>query len=274
MFYVRNSTGVRNMTLNGLSGDLTETNNFGTRRPTAGSYTSLDPGFGPNDSSAWITNKSPYVQNVTTFGAGCVGCKIDGALHSDGNRSIVSNDFTQVLSDGIGVWCSGANSLTELVSVFAYYTYAGYLADLGGRIRATNGNSSYGTYGVIAEGTDTSEIPLTAILDNHAQQAQINYVFTDGTDAVYRFEYQNAGTHYTNTVHTISGAGFNAAAIADEFRDSAVFETRLIDLNNGQGYGGENYVNAINVAQNGDLYSITISNNDTALSTAYVGMRV
>jgi hypothetical protein len=274
MFYVRQSTGVRNMTLNGLSGELSEENEYGTRRPTAGAYTSLDPGFGPNDQRAWITTKSPYVQNVTTFGIGCVGCKIDGALHSGGNRSMVSNDFTQVLSDGIGVWCSGANSLTELVSVFAYYNYAGYIADLGGRIRATNGNSSYGTYGVIAEGTDTSEVPLRAIIDNHAQQAQIGLVLTDATDQVYRFEFQNAGTHYTNSVHTISGAGFNAAAIADEFRDAAVFETRLIDLDNDQGSGGEDYVSAINVAQEGTPFQITIANTDTALSTAYIGMRI
>ena len=47
MYHVRNATGVRNMTVNGLRGNLTELNDFGTRRPTAGSYVSLDPGFGP-----------------------------------------------------------------------------------------------------------------------------------------------------------------------------------------------------------------------------------
>ena len=274
MFYARNSTGIRNMSLNGLSGDLTEENDFGTQRPTAGSAVSLDPGFGPADTRAWISSKSPYVQNVTNFGAGCTGLKIDGALHAGGNRSVVANDFTQVLSDGIGVWCTGANSLVELVSVFCYYTYSGYLAELGGRIRATNGNSSYGVYGVIAEGTDSSETPLYAILDNHAQNAQISDVFTDGDNAVWRFEYSNAGSNYTNTVHTISGAGFNAAATADEFRDAAVFETRLIDLDDGNGYGGKNYVTAINVAQNGGVGYITIANTDTALSTAYIGTRI
>ena len=169
-----------NMTVSGLRGNLTELNDFGTRRPTAGSYVSLDPGFGPNDSVSWVTNKSCYVQNVTTFGVGCVGCKIDGALHAGGNRSIVSNDFTQVLSDGIGVWCSGNNSLTELVSVFAYYNYSGYIADFGARIRATNGNSSYGTYGVIAEGTDVGEIPLYANVDNLSNDAFAGEVLTDG----------------------------------------------------------------------------------------------
>ena len=274
MYHVRNATGVRNQTVNGLRGNLTELNDFGTRRPTAGSYVSLDPGFGPNDTEAWVTNKSCYVQNVTTFGVGCVGCKIDGALHAGGNRSIVSNDFTQVLSDGIGVWCSGNNSLTELVSVFAYYNYSGYLADFGGRIRATNGNSSYGTYGVIAEGTDTGEEPITAIVDNLSQEATIYSVATDGEEEVLGFEFSNAGRDYTNAEFAISGTGFNAAADDDEFRDSAVVETRIIDLNDGNGIGGEDYVTAQNVAQGGDPTYITLAATDFALSNAYSGMNV
>ena len=274
MYHVRNATGVRNMTVSGLRGNLTELNDFGTRRPTAGSYVSLDPGFGPNDSVSWVTNKSCYVQNVTTFGVGCVGCKIDGALHAGGNRSIVSNDFTQVLSDGIGVWCSGNNSLTELVSVFAYYNYSGYLADLGGRIRATNGNSSYGTYGVIAEGTDTGENPIVAEVDNLSQDALVYSVLTDGEQQVLGFEFANAGTNYTNAEVAISGTGFNAAVNDTEFRDRAVIESRIIDLNDGNGTGGEDHVTAQNVAQGGTAYKVTVAATDTALGGAYVGMNI
>ena len=274
MYHVRNATGVRNMTVSGLRGNLTELNDFGTRRPTAGSYVSLDPGFGPNDSVSWVTNKSCYVQNVTTFGVGCVGCKIDGALHAGGNRSIVSNDFTQVLSDGIGVWCSGNNSLTELVSVFAYYNYSGYLADLGGRIRATNGNSSYGTYGVIAEGTDTGENPIVAEVDNLSQDALVYSVLTDGEEQVLGFEFANAGTNYTNAEVAISGTGFNAAVNDTEFRDRAVIESRIIDLNDGNGTGGEDHVTAQNVAQGGTAYKVTVAATDTALGGAYVGMNI
>jgi len=103
MFYMRNGTGLRNCTVSGLTGTLSSDNAFGTKRPTAGAFVSLDPGWGPAHTDAWITNKSPYVQNVTTFGTGCIGCKIDGDLHDGGNDSIVANDFTQVVSDGIGV---------------------------------------------------------------------------------------------------------------------------------------------------------------------------
>ena len=274
MYLVRNSTGIRNMTLNGLNGELTEPNDFGTKRPTAGAFVSLDPGFGPNDQNVWITTRSCYGQNVTMFGTGCIGAKIDGSLHAAGNRSTVHNDFTTIISDGIGVWCTGSNSLTELVSVFNYYGYSGYLAELGGRIRATNGNSSYGTYGVIAEGTDTYEQPIYGVLDNYAQETNVTEVITDANDYVWRLEFANAGTNYTNATVSIGGDGNNVTAVADEFRDGALFETRLIDLNDGNGYGGSNYETAINVAQGGGATSITIANSDIALSTAYPTMRI
>jgi hypothetical protein len=274
MFYVSNGTGLRNCTLNGLNGTLTEENEFGTKRPTAGAYVALNPGFGPNDSHVWVNNRSHYSQNVSMFGTGCSGAKIDGAIHAGGNRSMVKNDFTTIISDGFGVWCTGANSLTELVSVFNYYGYAGYMAELGGRIRATNGNSSYGTYGVIAEGTDTYEQPIFASLDNHAVQAVVSEVFTDAANTILRLEYLNAGTNYTNADIAISGDGFNAVVIGDEFRDAGVFETRIIDLDNGEEYGGTNYGGAQNAAQGGTTYEVTIANSDIALSTAYPTMRI
>jgi hypothetical protein len=275
MFYVSNGTGLRNCTLNGLNGTLTEENDFGTKRPTAGAYVALNPGFGPNDSNVWVQQRSHYSQNVSLFGTGCSGAKIDGAIHAGGNRSMVKNDFTTIISDGFGVWCTGANSLTELVSVFNYFGYAGYMAELGGRIRATNGNSSYGTYGVIAEGTDTYEQPIFAVVDNASQQAVISDTIVNAIAGnVLRVEFNNAGTNYTNVDIGISGDGINAITIGDEFRDGAIFETRVIDLDNGQGFGGTNYINAINAAQEGDTASITIANSDIALSTAYPTMRI
>jgi hypothetical protein len=274
LFHLRNGSGLRNMTLNGMTGAMSLPNVLGTKRPTAGSYSSLDAGFGPNDANAWISFRSPYTQNLTLFGAGCSGMKIDAALHNGGNKSIVANDYTTIISDGFGVWCTGSGALTELVSVFAYYSYAGYMAEYGGRIRATNGNSSYGTYGVIAEGIDSYETPIYGRLNNRGNPAYVTNVITDGTDKIYRLEFQNAGSAYTNAIPTVSGAGYNINAIQDEFRDSAVFETRLVDLNNGQGIGGSNYLTASNVAQVGAVGSVTIANSDIQLSSAYVGMRI
>ncbi len=201
MFRCQNGTGIRNMTMAGLLGCLTEENDFLTRRPTGGAYTSLDPGFGPDDTSAWIYRKSPYVQNVTTFGKGATGLKIDGTLHNGGNKSIVCNDFTQIISDGIGVWTTGPGALCEAVSVFSYYAYAGYFSEAGGRLRATNGNSSYGTFGVVAEGFDESEVPISGFVDNQYFQAQATPFSSLGSQAeILKIQYSTAGEQYLEEV--------------------------------------------------------------------------
>jgi hypothetical protein len=276
MFLVRNGSGIRNMTMSGITGVLSAANAYGTKRPTGGAYTSLDPGFGPNDTNVQILSRSTYVQNCTMFGYAAVGAKVDGALHSAGYKSIVANDYTCVIGDGIGWWNTGTGSLAELVSVFNYYSYAGYLAELGGRLRATNGNSSYGTYGVIAESTDTFETPIYATLNNRAAPAQVTNVVTDSTTQILRFEYGNAGINYTNSVPTVNGSGYNAVAFQDEYRDAAVFETRLIDPNNTGLTGGTSYVSAVNVGQvnaRGPGYQL-IAAADSALSSTYNGMNI
>ena len=197
MFYVQNATGIRNMTLFGLLGTLTDVNSYNTRRPTGGSFVSFDPGTGPDDTTTWIVRRSPYIQNVTTFGTGCVGMKVDGTLHNGGNKSMVANDFTQILSDGIGAWITGPDSLSELVSVFSYYNYAGYFAEDGGRIRATNGNSSYGTFGVIAEGFDNNETPIIGNINNRYYEATATPLSSLGSEAeILKLQYSHAGEQY------------------------------------------------------------------------------
>ena len=361
MFYMRNGTGLRNCTVNGLTGTLSAANIYGTKRPSAGAFVSLDPGWGPAHTDAWIINKSPYVQNVTTFGTGCVGCKIDGDLHDGGNDSIVANDFTQIISDGIGVWCTNLGR-TELVSVFSYYGHIGYLAENGGKIRATNGNSSYGTFGTVAEGVDITEVPITGKVTNQAFEAIVYSVFTDGAN-ILALEYSNAGVNYTAatdalltienlgaangnrtqgtyygvtgstsgsgtgqefdiiiddvglatviinkggsghlvadtitiadsllggggapdltfdiatigdaTQFVVTGEGFNAAVDNAVVANGGVYEVRLTDP--AENKGGADYIDAQNVAQEGDTTSITLSNTDGRLSSQYVGMAI
>ena len=272
MFYMRNGTGLRNCTVTGLSGTLSADNAFGTKRPSAGAFVSLDPGYGPSHTDVWITNKSPYVQNVTTFGTGCVGCKVDGDLHDGGNDSIVANDFTQIISDGIGVWCTNL-ARTELVSVFSYYGHIGYLAENGGKIRATNGNSSYGSFGTVAEGVDATEVPVTGNVDNFSFQAVVSEVFTDSNEILI-LEYQNAGVGYTvgPTSFTISGEGYGATLGASNISNGGVFEVRLLDT--ADAFGGAGYVSATNASQAGTNTQITLSNTDIAQSGVYVGMAI
>ena len=263
MFYVRNGCGIRNMTLEGLTGGLSAVNEYGTSRPTGGAFVSLDPGTGPDDQTVWIINKSTYVQNVTTIGTGCVGLKIDGNLHDGGNKSVVANDFTQVLSDGIGVWCTNLG-LTELVSVFTYYCHIGYLSEIGGKIRATNGNNSYGDYGSVAEGYDLSETPITAVVDNRTKEAQVGRVYTDQDDEILLFGYTHAGENYSlASVKSFSGTGSGLVTEFVEFRDGAIKEVRLMDPGDSSTAGGFGFEVVQGLGQRGDTTSLTLSLTDT-----------
>lgn len=266
MFRMRDGTGVRNMTVKGLLGGLTTANANGTKRPTGGSYFSLDPGAGTTDETVWISTRSPYIQNVTSFGSGCTGLKVDGALHGGGNKSMVANDFTNILSDGMAIWCTN-NGLVEAVSVFSYYGYAGYLSELGGAIRATNGNSSYGTYGVIAEGTSATETAITGKVTTQSQHAIIANVLT-GSGQILWVEYANAGQSYSSATFSItSGSGTGASISSYNYYTNGINEVRLST-------GGAGYVNATGVGQSGNTSSITISAADTAATGAYNGMRI
>ena len=276
MFYLRDGTGLRNCSVKGLTGTLSADNAYGTKRPTAGAFVSLDPGWGPADNRTWISTRSPYVQNVSTFGTACVGLKVDGSLHDSGNDSIVANDFTQIISDGIGAWITNLGR-AELVSVFSYYGHIGYLAENGGKIRATNGNSSYGTFGCVAEGVDATEKPITGTVNNRFRDAVVGEVLTDQNQVLTMF-YDNAGINYEKATFTVAGDGASASVIGDEIRDQALFNVRMLNTDvNGDGvgdYGGADYGFANNTAQFGDQTSIRISNTDTANSGDYDGMRI
>jgi len=243
LFYMRDVTGLRDLTTSGLEGTLNPPGVFDLyQRPTGGACVSLDPGWGPDDERVWIKTRSPYIQGVTNIGTACVGQKIDGSLHNGGNKSMVSNDFTQVLSDGVGAYVTNGGR-AELVSVFTYYCQVGYLAEDGGIIRATNGNNSYGKFGSIADGNDPTETPQTVTVMNRNNEAQVASTFSGGlTDNIFLLEYTNAGEQYTSASVDITGAGGQVSTEYSDFRNDAIFEARLVNTRGSGSEGGSNYL--------------------------------
>ena len=268
MFYVRDTCGIRNLTLKGLEGTLPALQEGDVYRiPTGGAFVSLDPGWGPDDERIWIINRSCYVQNVTTFGAGAVGQKVDGLLHNGGNKSIVSNDFTQVVSDGIGAWMLNGGR-GELVSVFTYYAHIGMFAQDGGIIRATNGNSSYGDFGAVADGIDPDETVRFGQLNTRTEQAIVASAFAgEILDFILAFEFRNCGQNYTSATYTIVSSGAGAITLQEEFRDNAMFECQILTQ-------GAEFSQYGNQAQLGDTLTITLASAETATEADILGMRI
>ena len=268
MFYVRDTTGIRNMTLRGLEGTLpAPTPGDVYSIPTGGAFVSLDPGWGPADERTWILNRSCYVQNVTTFGVGAVGQKVDGSLHNGGNKSIVSNDFTQVISDGIGAWMLNGGR-GELVSVFSYYAHIGMFAMDGGIIRATNGNSSYGDFGAVADGIDPNEVVRYGYVNTQTEQAVVAAAYAgEILDYILGLEFSNCGQNYTTASYTITSSGFGARAIQEEFRDNSMFECQVLT-------GGTGFTQRGNQAQTGGPLSITLASAESTTEAQILGMRI
>lgn len=268
MFYVRDTTGIRNLTLKGLSGtlpDLVEGETY--RIPTGGSFVSLDPGWGPDDERTWVINRSCYVQNVTTFGTAAIGQKIDGLIHNGGNKSIVSNDFTQVISDGIGAWVQNGGR-AELVSVFTYYAHIGMFAKDGGIIRATNGNSSYGDFGAVADGIDPDETVRFGKINTRTEQAQVETAFAgEINDFILALEFSNCGQSYTTADYTIESSGTGATAYQEEFRDNAMYTCYVTE-------SGDGFTQYGNQAQAGNTTTITLATSETVDEVDILGMRI
>ena len=147
-----------------------------------GGYTPGTPAYDPEgatlggvyfalNAASPITDKSPYVYNITSFGAGATGAYVDGSLHGSGNRSMLFHTYTAIHSDGLGIWAD-ANSNVECISGFTYYCQIGYAATGGSKIRSLNSSNSYGEYGVYSAGFDASETPNNGTV----QGTMLNYV--------------------------------------------------------------------------------------------------
>ena len=103
----------------------------------------------PSSGTDAITT-SPYVQNCSSITTTGTGMKIDGSL-AEGTKSMVTDSYTQVNQGGIGVHITNGG-YAQLVSLFTICTNYGILVESGGYCSITNSNSSFGTYGLVADG--------------------------------------------------------------------------------------------------------------------------
>jgi hypothetical protein len=130
--------------------------------------------------------------NYISTGAG-IGINIE----MGGNKTMLSNDFTQVNDLGYGILVTnGAGA--EAVSAFTYYNYVSYWSLNGGQIRSVAGSSAYGVYGLRATGSDTTELPNAVSLAH--DMVQVAKIYKQG-------KYLNSQTTATNqnlTVYIIS----------------------------------------------------------------------
>ena len=105
--------------------------------------------FNPDGSAGNITT-SPYIQNCSSITTTGTGVRVDGNFVT-GTRSMVLDAFTQFNEGGIGVYILN-QGYVQLVSIFTICCEYAVLCENGGFGSITNSNSSFGKYGLYADG--------------------------------------------------------------------------------------------------------------------------
>ena len=97
------------------------------------------------------STQSPYIRNCTNFITNSIGMKIDGNHAIGPFKSFVTDSYTQYNQNGIG--CSITNEgYAQIVSMFTINSDIGVYAGSGGQCDITNSNSSFGNFGLVADG--------------------------------------------------------------------------------------------------------------------------
>jgi len=112
--------------------------------------------YNPDGSAGNITT-SPYIQNCSSITSTGTGVRVDGN-YVGGLRSMVLDAFTQFNEGGIGIYLLNQGYM-QLVSLFTICCEYGVLCENGGFGSITNSNSSFGRYGLFADGVSPTLYP-------------------------------------------------------------------------------------------------------------------
>jgi hypothetical protein len=114
----------------------------------------------PNPDGAIVTfnpeivpyiDQSPYIQNCTNFIPGSIGLNINGKHAIGPIKSMVLDSYTQINPGGLGARIFN-EAFAQLVSMFTICSGTAILCESGGACDLTNSNSSFGNFGLVADG--------------------------------------------------------------------------------------------------------------------------
>jgi hypothetical protein len=144
--------------------------------------------FAFNPSQVGYFNQSPYVQNCTNFIPNSIGMKIDGKNAIGPLKSMVVDSYTQYNQGGIGVSITN-EGYAQLVSIFTICDDIAIFCGSGGACDLTNSNSSFGNYGLVADGVGpkkyTGIITTAAAADSDTFVLNLNVPTLNVSSALY-----------------------------------------------------------------------------------------
>ena len=229
--------------------------------------------FDPNN----IVNvtQSPYVSNCTNFITNSIGLKIDGNHTAGDFKSMVVDSYTQYNQGGIGASITNGG-YGQIVSFFTIATDVGIFCGSGGACDVTNSNSSFGNFGLVADGvgdiqsagftTATAEAGSNSFaisgLFNRPYDGQVLYI-DDLYKEVLKINVGSGGTGYTKaptvTIDSPSESwGIDASGIAEI--DSSGQVSSITLASSGRGFSS--------------VPSVTISGPEVGINTATATVEV
>lgn len=170
--------------------------------------------FDPN--RVTYINQSPYVQNCTNFIPNSIGLKIDGQYAIGPTKSMVLDSYTQYNQGGIG--CSITNEgYAQLVSMFTICNDTAVYCGSGGGCDLTNSNSSFGNYGLVADGVSPRKFSGIVTSPSNANNDTFILDLSTPTLNVVNAEYDNItgiATITTDEPHNFSvGMGISISGL-------------------------------------------------------------
>jgi hypothetical protein len=179
-----------------------------------GSMNSGNAIFSFNPNIPVYNNQSPYIQNCTNFIPNSIGMRIDGRHSIGPTKSMVLDSYTQYNQGGIGVSITN-EGYAQLVSLFTICDDVAVYCGSGGACDLTNSNSSFGNYGLVADGVSSRK--YTGIITQAAPENSDTFVLDLSTPTlgITTASYDNATgilTAFTSTPHNFSvGMGVSIA---------------------------------------------------------------
>ena len=170
--------------------------------------------FNPNEIKYFA--QSPYIRNCTNFIPNSIGLKVDGNHAIGPLKSMVLDSYTQYNQGGIGASMTN-NGYAQLVSLFTICDDIAVFCGSGGACDLTNSNSSFGNYGLIADGVGA--MAYTGIVTTASSVSADTFVLNLNTPTlgVQTATYNNSTgllTVTTTTNHNLSvGMGVTIAGL-------------------------------------------------------------
>jgi hypothetical protein len=246
------------------------------------SYTgTLNPGkaiFAFNPNKPVYNNQSPYIQNCTNFIPNSIGMKIDGSKSIGSTKSMVVDSYTQYNQGGIGVSITN-EGYAQLVSLFTICDEIAIFCGSGSACDLTNSNSSFGTFGLVADGVGpkkytgiitsaASENADTFVLDLNVPTLNVSSALYDNVSGIVTVT--TSSNHNFNVGMGVSIAGLkftcSSANVVTNYNISTANYTSTTGILTVTTSTNHNFTVGISVTMSNLVFSC---NSGSGISTAY-----